>query len=81
MSINRELKEIAEYAAEIEAAINVDWGKLLRNDNDEITKLAKMLGAVQAKAGIIRTRAEVAGMTDEELSNALRNLASVGSKS
>lgn len=79
--MKRELKEIAEYAAEIEAAMNVDWVKLHRNDNDELNKLARMVGEVRAKAGIIRTRAEVAGMTDEELRNALANLASVGSKS
>ena len=81
VSIKRELKEIAEYAAEIEALMNVDWGKAYRNDNDEMIKLAQMVGSVRAKAGIIRTRAEVAAMTDEELRDALRNLASVGSKS
>lgn len=79
--MKRELEEIAEIAAEIEAAMNVDWVKVCRNDTDEMNKLARMIGSVRAKAGIIATRAKVAVMTDEELRNALADLASVGSKS
>lgn len=78
---NRILKEIVELATKIQDLANVDWTKLYDNDIDEMIKLAGMLGSVRAKAGIIRTKAEVAGMTHEEIRNALRDLASVGSKS